>query len=236
MKNIHQYKTKKYINNVFDNVYENYDLMNDVMSFGAHRLWKQEFINSLDINPNHQIIDMASGTGDISNLILKKNKHQKIYRIEPNFNMLNNNIIKFNKFRDVNHICSYAENIPLQNKTVDAYIISFGLRNVSKIDQALTDAFRVLKKGGGFYCLEFYKVNKPILKNFYNLYSKTIPFFGKLFNQNSKPYEYLVKSIEDFYSQNEIKKELIKAGFKNVNFKNIFGGIASIHYAWKLND
>tara|TARA_B100000963_G_scaffold228744_1_gene199476 strand:+ start:11779 stop:12489 length:711 start_codon:yes stop_codon:yes gene_type:complete len=236
MKNIHQYKTKKYINNVFDNVYENYDLMNDVMSFGAHRLWKQEFINSLDINPNHQIIDMASGTGDISNLILKKNKHQKIYRIEPNFNMLNYNIIKFNKFRDVNHICSYAENIPLQNKTVDAYIISFGLRNVSKIDQALTDAFRVLKKGGGFYCLEFYKVNKPILKNFYNLYSKTIPFFGKLFNQNSKPYEYLVKSIEDFYSQNEIKKELIKAGFKNVNFKNIFGGIASIHYAWKLND
>jgi len=217
-------------------VYENYDLMNDVMSFGAHRLWKQEFINSLDINPNHQIIDMASGTGDISNLILKKNKHQKIYRIEPNFNMLNYNIIKFNKFRDVNHICSYAENIPLQNKTVDAYIISFGLRNVSKIDQALTDAFRVLKKGGGFYCLEFYKVNKPILKNFYNLYSKTIPFFGKLFNQNSKPYEYLVKSIEDFYSQNEIKKELIKAGFKNVNFKNIFGGIASIHYAWKLND
>ncbi len=236
MKNIHQYKTKKYINNVFDNVYENYDLMNDVMSFGAHRLWKQEFIDSLDINPNHQIIDMASGTGDISNLILKKNKHQKIYRIEPNFNMLNYNIIKFNKFRDVNHICSYAENIPLQNKTVDAYIISFGLRNVSKIDQALTDAFRVLKKGGGFYCLEFYKVNKPILKNFYNLYSKTIPFFGKLFNQNSKPYEYLVKSIEDFYSQNEIKKELIKAGFKNVNFKNIFGGIASIHYAWKLND
>ena len=217
-------------------MYENYDLMNDVMSFGAHRLWKQEFINSLDINPNHQIIDMASGTGDISNLILKKNKHQKIYRIEPNFNMLNYNIIKFNKFRDVNHICSYAENIPLQNKTVDAYIISFGLRNVSKIDQALTDAFRVLKKGGGFYCLEFYKVNKPILKNFYNLYSKTIPFFGKLFNQNSKPYEYLVKSIEDFYSQNEIKKELIKAGFKNVNFKNIFGGIASIHYAWKLND
>ena len=145
MKNIHQYKTKKYINNVFDNVYENYDLMNDVMSFGAHRLWKQEFINSLDINPNHQIIDMASGTGDISNLILKKNKHQKIYRIEPNFNMLNYNIIKFNKFRDVNHICSYAENIPLQNKTVDAYIISFGLRNVSKIDHGICSSLRTTK-------------------------------------------------------------------------------------------
>jgi len=236
MKNIHQLKDKKFINNVFDNVYKNYDLMNDIMSFGSHRLWKEEFVKSLDLNLKYKIVDMASGTGDISRLILKKNIDQKIYRIEPNFNMLNHNISKFKNFNNVKHICGYAENIPLENQMVDIYLISFGLRNVSDIDNVLSEAFRILKKGGGFFCLEFYKVNKPVLSKLYNLYSKAIPFFGKIFNQNSYPYEYLIKSIEDFHSQNEIKNKLNKAGFKNVNIKNIFGGIASIHYAWKLND
>ena len=237
MKNIHHYKNKNYVNNIFDNVYENYDLMNDIMSFGAHRLWKQEFVRGIDINSNDIIVDMASGTGDISNLILKKNKNQKIYRIEPNLNMLKYNIPQFEKtFNQVQHICSYAEKIPLENKVADIYTISFGLRNISNINDALNEAFRILKKGGGFYCLEFYKVTKPVFNNLYKLYSKTIPILGKILNQNSDPYEYLVKSIEDFDTQNEIKGKLIKAGFKNVSFKNIFGGIASIHYAWKLND
>ena len=236
MKNIHQYKDKKFVNNVFDNVYENYDLMNDIMSFGSHRLWKEEFVKSLDLNLEHKIIDMSSGTGDITQLILKKNKHQKIYRIEPNFNMLNHNISKFSNYNNIKHICSYAENVPLKSQMIDVYLISFGLRNVSQIDSVLSEAYRILKKGGGFFCLEFYKINKPILGKLYNLYSKTIPFFGKIFNQDSNPYEYLVRSIEDFHSQTEIKNKLNKAGFKNVNIKNIFGGIASIHYAWKLND
>ena len=236
MKNIHHYKNKKLVNNVFDYVYQNYDLMNDIMSFGSHRLWKEEFVKSLDLNLEYKIVDMASGTGDISYSILKKNKLQKIYRIEPNFNMLNHNISKFNNFKNIKHICSYAENVPLRSQIIDVYLISFGLRNVSQIDNALNEAFRILKKGGGFFCLEFYKVNKPILGQLYNLYSKTIPFIGKIFNKDSNPYEYLVKSIEDFHSQNEIKNKLNKAGFKNVNIKNIFGGIASIHYAWKLND
>ncbi len=191
MKNIHHYKNKKLVNNVFDNVYQNYDLMNDIMSFGSHRLWKEEFVKSLDLNLEYKIVDMASGTGDISYSILKKNKHQKIYRIEPNFNMLNHNISKFNNFKNIKHICSYAENVPLSNQIIDVYLISFGLRNVSEIDNVLSEA---------------------------------------------NPYEYLVKSIEDFHSQTEIKNKLNKAGFKNVNIKNIFGGIASIHYAWKLND
>lgn len=236
MKNIHHLKNKNYVNDIFDNVYQNYDLMNDIMSFGTHRLWKQEFVNSIEFIPEHKIIDMASGTGDITNLILLKNNLQKILRIEPNFNMLNYNISKFKNFNNVNHICSYAESIPLLNNSYDSYIISFGLRNVTKIDDVLMEAFRVLKKGGGFYCLEFYKVNKPIISKLYKFYSKTIPFFGKIFNKNSNPYEYLVKSIEDFYSQNDIREKLIKTGFNNVNIKNIFGGIASIHYAWKLND
>ena len=235
MKNIHQYKNKNYVNSVFD-VHQNYDLMNDIMSFGTHRLWKQDFVNSIEFESKNKIIDMASGTGDISKLILKKNSHQNIYRIEPNFNMINNNIQKFKKYKNVKNICSYAENIPLKDNFVDTYIISFGLRNTTHIDNALSEAFRVLKKGGGFYCLEFYKVNKPILSNIYNFYSKTIPFFGQIFNQNAKTYEYLVKSINDFFSQKEIENKLLNTGFKNISFKNIFAGIASIHYAWKLDD
>ncbi len=236
MKNIHHHKDKKFVNNVFNDVYKNYDLMNDIMSFGTHRLWKEEFINSLDLNLKYKIVDMASGTGDISRCILKKNKNHQIYRIEPNFNMLNHNIFKFKNYSNVQHICSHGENIPLKDQIIDAYLISFGLRNVSKIDTVLSEAFRVLKKGGGFFCLEFYKFDRPVLGKLYKLYSKTIPFFGKIFNQNSNPYEYLVQSIEDFHSQTVIKNKLIKAGFKNINIKNIFGGIASIHYAWKLND
>ncbi len=236
MKNIHHIKDKKFVNNVFDNVYENYDLMNDIMSFGSHRLWKEKFVKSLDLDLKYKIVDMASGTGDISKLILKRNKYQKIYRIEPNFNMLNHNISKFKNFNNVKHICSYAENIPLKSQIIDVYLISFGLRNVSEIDKVLNEAFRILKKGGGFFCLEFYKIKKPILSKLYKLYSKTIPIFGKIFNKNSNPYEYLIQSIEDFHSQTEIKNKLNKAGFKNINIKSIFGGIASIHYGWKFND
>lgn len=236
MKNIHQIKNKDLVNEIFDNTYQNYDLMNDIMSFGTHRIWKQQFVNSIEMHPEDKIVDMASGTGDITKLILKKNINQNIFRIEPNKKMINYNIQDFEKFKNVKNLCSYAECIPLNDGSINSYLISFGLRNITNLDQALKEAFRVLKKGGGFYCLEFYKVNKPVIKNFYNLYSKSIPFLGKIFNKNSKPYEYLTKSIEDFYSQEEIKYKLHKLGFRNISIKNIFGGIATIHYAWKLND
>ena len=236
MKNIHQYKNTNLVNKVFDNAYKKYDLMNDVMSMGTHRIWKQQFVNSIELENNGTIVDMASGTGDISRLLLKKTQNNKIIRIEPNYNMLNQNINEFRIFKNIKHICSYAESIPLKNNSIDSYLISFGLRNISKLDLALREAFRILKKGGGFYCLEFYKVNKPVLKEIYNLYSKSIPALGKLFNQDSKPYEYLTKSIEDFHSQNEISNKLQNTGFKNISIKDIFGGIASIHYSWKLND
>tara|TARA_B100000989_G_scaffold40096_1_gene25465 strand:- start:1700 stop:2410 length:711 start_codon:yes stop_codon:yes gene_type:complete len=236
MKNIHLYKNNKIVNKVFDNVYQNYDLMNDIMSLGTHRLWKQQFINSIDISNSDYIIDMASGTGDISKIILKQNPNQKVLRVEPNKKMLNFSHNNFQKFKHTHSICGYAEEIPLKNNSINKYLISFGLRNVSNLDKSLKECFRVLKKGGGFYCLEFYKVNKPIFKDLYKLYSKAIPLFGKIFNQNSEPYNYLVQSINDFHTQKKIKLKLHETGFKNINIKNIFGGIASIHYAWKLND
>ena len=236
MKNIHQYKNTSLVNKVFDGAFKKYDMMNDIMSLGTHRIWKQQFVDTVILENNNTIVDMASGTGDISRLLIQKNKSKEIIRIEPNFNMLNQNIDEFKNYKNIKHLCSYAETVPLKNNSIDAYLISFGLRNISKLDIALKEAFRILKKGGGFYCLEFYKVNKPILRKIYNFYSKSIPALGKVFNQDSKPYEYLTKSIEDFYSQKEISKKLRDVGFRNISTRDIFGGIASIHYSWKLND
>lgn len=237
MKNIHQYKNTNLVNEVFDNVHQNYDLMNDVMSLGTHRLWKKEFVNMMDFSSPQKIIDMASGTGDITKLILQScNAETEILRIEPNFKMLSQNISEFKEYQNVMHLCSYAENVPIKNSSIDTYCISFGLRNITNLNQALKEVYRVLNRGGKFYCLEFYKVKKPLLKNLYEIYSKAIPFLGKVFNQNSKPYEYLTKSIEDFYTQEEITKKLTNAGFKNINTKNLFGGIATIHIAWKFDD
>jgi len=236
MKNIHQYKNTSLVNKVFDGAFKKYDMMNDIMSLGTHRIWKQQFVDTVILENNNTIVDMASGTGDISRLLIQKNKSKEIIRIEPNFNMLNQNIDEFKNYKNIKHLCSYAETVPLKNNSIDAYLISFGLRNISKLDIALKEAFRILKKGGGFYCLEFYKVNKPILREIYNFYSKSIPALGKVFNQDSKPYEYLAKSIDDFSSQKEISKKLRDVGFKNISNKDIFGGIASIHYSWKLND
>jgi demethylmenaquinone methyltransferase/2-methoxy-6-polyprenyl-1,4-benzoquinol methylase len=236
MKNIHQYKNTSLVNKVFDGAFKKYDMMNDIMSLGTHRIWKQQFVDTVILENNNTIVDMASGTGDISRLLIQKNKSKEIIRIEPNFNMLNQNIDEFKNYKNIKHLCSYAETVPLKNNSIDAYLISFGLRNISKLDIALKEAFRILKKGGGFYCLEFYKVNKPILREIYNFYSKSIPALGKVFNQDSKPYEYLAKSIDDFSSQKEISKKLRDVGFKNISTRDIFGGIASIHYSWKLND
>jgi len=237
MKNIHQYKNTNLVNEVFDNVHQNYDLMNDVMSLGTHRLWKKEFVNMMDLSSPQKIIDMASGTGDITKLILQScNEETEVLRIEPNFKMLSQNISEFKKYQNVMHLCSYAENVPIKNSSIDTYCISFGLRNITNLNQALKEVYRVLNRGGKFYCLEFYKVKEPLLKNLYEIYSKAIPFLGKVFNQNSKPYEYLTKSIEDFCTQGEITKRLSNAGFKNINTKNLFGGIATIHIAWKFDD
>ena len=168
------------------------------MSMGTHRIWKGQFIDSIEVDKNQTIIDMSSGTGDITKLILKKSDHNTIYRVEPNFNMINNNIREFVKYKNVKNICAFAESVPLKDNSIDLYLISFGLRNISKIDIGLKEAFRVLKKGGEFVCLEFYNVDQPILKNLYSVYSKAIPLFGKIFNQNSKPYEYLTKSTVSY--------------------------------------
>ena len=225
---------KKLVKKVFDKVYHEYDIMNDIMSFGSHRLWKKEFINFINVKKDEIILDMASGTGDIAKLICKKNLCKKILRIDPNYFMLRNGSKFFKDNNKVLEICSAGENIPLKDTSVDTYAISFGIRNTYDTKKALDEAYRVTKKGGKFVCLEFFKITKPVLKELYKLYSQAIPLIGEAVVGDRAPYEYLTSSIQKFYTQDEFKKMLEQSKFKNVNYIDLMGGVVSIHTAWKI--
>ena len=225
---------KKIVKKVFDKVHDKYDFMNDIMSLGSHRLWKKEFIKIINPKPSEIIIDMASGTGDISKLISNKYSNQNILRMDPNYLMLKKGSNNFKKNEKIVEICASAENIPLKDNLVDTYAISFGIRNAYDTQKALGEAFRITKKGGKFICLEFFKINRPILKELYKIYSNTIPTIGEIIVGDRKPYEYLTSSIEKFYTQDEFKNMLEKSKFKNVNYINLMAGVVSIHTAWKI--
>ena len=231
------YNNKKHqeVTKVFQEVFGKYDLMNDLMSLGIHRLWKKTFINWLNPQKNTKLIDVASGTGDIAKLFLKKIYFKgSVYCVDENENMLQINKTKFLGTEDVKWYCNRAEKLPFKHDQFDYYTISFGLRNTTNIDHVLKEAFRVLKPGGRFLCLEFSKVESEILNKFYQIYSKSIPKVGKFIVGKSEPYEYLVKSIKDFYSQEELIKILKKHNFVNTSYRNLSGGIVSIHSGWKI--
>ena len=225
---------KEIVKKVFDKVHHEYDIMNDIMSFGSHRLWKKEFINFINVKKDEIILDMASGTGDIAKLICKKNLCKKILRIDPNYFMLRNGSKFFKDNNKVLEICSAGENIPLKDTSVDTYAISFGIRNTYDTKKALDEAYRVTKKGGKFVCLEFFKITKPVLKELYKIYSQAIPLIGEAIVGDRAPYEYLTSSIQKFYTQDEFKKMLEQSKFKNVNYIDLMGGVVSIHTAWKI--
>ena len=225
---------KEIVKKVFDKVHHEYDVMNDIMSFGSHRLWKKEFIKIINAKKNESILDMASGTGDIAKLICKENMFKQLFRIDPNYLMLKTGSNFFEKNKNIIEICSAAENIPLKNETVDTYAISFGIRNTYDTKKALDEAYRVTKKGGKFVCLEFYKVTKPVLKELYKLYSTAIPAIGEAIVGDRAPYEYLTSSIQKFYTQDEFKKMLEQSKFRNANYINLMVGVVSIHTAWKI--
>ena len=225
----------KLVNSVFSDVHKKYDLMNDIMSLGIHRVWKEKFIDWMNPQPNTKLIDVASGTGDIANLFLKKtNKSAQITCIEPNKEMLEQGKIKLNKYKSIEWVNCSAEKIPVKDNSFDYYSISYGIRNVSNINMALKEAFRVLKPGGRFMCLEFSKINNEILNFLYKQYSKSIPYIGKLVVGSDEPYKYLVDSINKFYNQKELAKLIKKNGFSNVEFRDVSNGISSIHSGWKI--
>ena len=188
---------KGLVQNVFDQVYDRYDLMNDFMSLGIHRLWKKSLLNMMNPSSNQNLIDVACGTGDIAKLFVKHvNKLSRIACVDPNKGMISKGKEKLSKFKNINWIISPAEKIPLSDNLFDFYTISFGLRNTVNIDKALSEAYRVLKPGGRFLCLEFSKIQNTNLETLYKNYSKLIPSIGEFVVGEKQPYEYLIKSIE----------------------------------------
>ena len=225
----------KLVNSVFSQVYRKYDLMNDIMSLGVHRVWKEKFIDWMNPQPNTKLIDVASGTGDIANLFFTRSDGTgEVICVEPNKEMLSRGKIKLKKYKSVKWINSSAESIPIEGNTFDYYSISYGIRNVSDINKVLKEAFRVLKPGGRFMCLEFSKIDNEILNFLYKQYSKTIPYIGKFIVGSDKPYKYLIDSIDKFYNQKELSKLIKNNGFSNVEFRNVSNGISAIHSGWKI--
>jgi len=226
---------KGLVQNVFNQVYDQYDLMNDFMSFGIHRLWKKDLINMMNPSSNKKLIDVACGTGDIAKLFLKyKCNDKNITCIDPNKGMVKLGKEKLKKYKNLKWIIASAENLPISDNSFDFYTISFGLRNTKDLNKALSEAYRVLKPGGQFLCLEFSKIQNQGLNFFYKNYSKIIPSIGKFIVGEKEPYEYLIKSIDNFINQDELIDLMKKNNFENCKYRNLSGGIVSIHNGWKV--
>ena len=234
MKTLHKNK-KKLVTKVFNDVFDKYDIMNDLMSLGIHRVWKKQFIYWLNPQKNTKLIDVASGTGDLAKLYLDRiNDRGLVFCVDENEEMLNLNKKKLKNNSNVKWFCYIAENLPFENNYFDYYTISFGIRNVNNVNKALQEAYRVLKPGGRFLCLEFSKVKNETLNKFYKVYSKSIPKIGKFIVGKSEPYEYLINSIEKFYSQDEFFNQIQNQKFIKVSYRNLTGGVVAIHSAWKI--
>ena len=225
---------------VFSSVAESYDRMNDAMSLGIHRLWKRRFIRGINPRPGQTILDMAGGTGDIAFLLYKAmGGKADITVADINPDMLavgRDRAVEYGiadgdlKWQEVD-----AETLPFEDNSFDLYTIAFGLRNVTHIDKALSEAYRVLKPGGKFYCLEFSQVNAPGLKHIYDFYSfNIIPKLGEVIAQDRQSYQYLVESIRRFPSQDKLSLYMKRSGFEKTSYENLSAGIAAIHSGVKI--
>ncbi len=222
---------------VFSSVAGSYDIMNDVMSAGMHRLWKDTFVRQVNAGPQAAILDLAGGTGDIA-VRLKKRTGAKVTICDINADMLSvGRDRQFDRAESegLRWVCGNAESLPVPDHSQDIITISFGLRNVTHIDKALADIHRALKPGGQFLCLEFSKVVVPPVAKIYDLYSfHLIPKFGELVAKDRESYQYLVESIRKFPSQVELKKRMEAVGFSRVSYKNLTMGVVAIHQGWKI--
>jgi len=235
-------KVKK-VNEVFSSVADRYDIMNDLLSLGTHRLWKEILVNSISnlISSKRAFnyLDLACGTGDIGYKLLdKKSINTNVYMMDINETMIEQAIKRkeYKNFKkNIEFIVSDAENIPLASNSMDCVAIAFGIRNVASMENALFEINRVLKSGGKFLCLEFSSVEVPIIKKFYDFYSKNIiPEIGNFVTKDRNSYQYLVESIERFPKQDELTDLITKSRFINTKYTNLSGGIACIHSGWKI--
>ena len=227
------------VHDVFARVAGRYDLMNDVMSGGIHRLWKEALVDWLMPRPGRHYADVAGGTGDIATRILGRLDGQaRISVIDINEAMLatgRDRAIDAGWLGQIDWIVGDAQLLPLRSASVDAVTIAFGIRNVTRIELALAEARRVLKPGGRFLCLEFSKVFLPLLDKLYDAYSfNVVPLLGQLVAGDAASYRYLVESIRQFPDQQAFARLVASAGLERVRYRNLSGGIAAIHSAWRL--
>ena len=223
------------VQSVFDSVFNKYDFMNDLMSLGIHRIWKKELIQMMNPSFNKNLIDVGAGTGDIGKLysIATHNK-AKILCIDPNNKMIKEGKKKLKNYKNIKWKIGSAEKLKVPDNTFDFYTISFGLRNAKNLNKSISEAYRVLKKGGRFMCLEFSKVENLNLNFLYKKYSKIIPVIGKIVVGEEKPYKYLVESINKFANQHQLLEIMKKTKFQKCNYRNLSGGIVAIHSGWKV--
>lgn len=229
----------KLVEGVFDNVASRYDLMNDLMSGGIHRLWKNRFVQMMHPRANRKLLDVAGGTGDIAFRYHKAaGESAKITVCDINKEMLKvgrDRAIDRGYLKGFEWVEGNAESLPFDDREFHLYSIAFGLRNVTHIDNALADAYRVLKPGGQFFCLEFSHLKNATLQKAYDEYSfRIIPKIGEIVAKDRDSYQYLVESIRQFPKQAELSARLETAGFENVKVVNLSGGIAAIHIGNKL--
>jgi demethylmenaquinone methyltransferase/2-methoxy-6-polyprenyl-1,4-benzoquinol methylase len=225
------------VKEVFNSVESNYDLMNDIMSMGVHRLWKSAMVDWLRPQADMALLDVGGGTGDIAFKFLEKGG-KNVTVCDINEKMLTrgrNRAINFGHLKGLKWANGDAENLPIDDNSVDAYTIAFCIRNVTCIHRSLTEARRVLKPGGRFLCLEFSRIALPLLEKPYDIYSfKVLPWLGGQIANDRKSYKYLAESIRKFPNQEQFQKMITEAGLAQVTYRNLSGGIAAIHSAWRI--
>lgn len=227
-------KTEK-VTRVFESVASRYDVMNDVMSLGIHRLWKGWFVQSLPVRHEGVYLDVAGGTGDVAQAIFER-LHSFKTQAQIIVSDINAAMIKVGQKRHphLSWVCSPAEKLPFEDNSVDVYTIVFGLRNVTHREEALQEAYRVLRPGGKFSCLEFSQICPPLQK-FYDFYAfRVIPKIGKWIAHDQEAYQYLSESIRTFLTREELLTLMRKVGFERTRFETYTGGIVALHTGHKL--
>jgi len=227
------------VRDVFDSVATKYDLMNDLMSMGVHRIWKNAMLDWLNPRPGMTLLDVGGGTGDIAFRFMDRvNGDGNVVVCDINKEMLSvgrDRAIDQGRLTGLDWVCGNAEQLPVPDSSVDAFTIAFCIRNVTRVDAALRDARRVLKPGGRFMCLEFSQVVLPLLDKAYDLYSfKILPWMGNVVADDAASYQYLAESIRQFPPQEEFAAMMREAGLEQVSYRNLSGGIAAIHTGWRI--
>ncbi len=234
------------VRRVFESVARRYDLMNDLMSGGVHRLWKAAMIDWLNPRPGMALIDVAGGTGDIALRVLERVGPARagpivVCDLTPDMiavgrdRAIDRGLLARRVPGGLHWICADAQCLPLADRSMDAYTIAFGLRNVTRIEPALSEARRVLRPGGRFLCLEFSRVAVPLVSELYDLYSfSVLPALGALVTGDRGAYQYLAESIRRFPAQDDLAAMMAAAGLDQVRYRNLSGGIAALHSGWRI--